>query len=262
MLGGSDGNERVGAVLSGPAAQNPESKLPAVVVLHSAWGWADDHEGMSAYAEALTKAGFITLQLRMFANSKAMKTGGPAAYLPDLFGALKFLAARPDVDPRRIAVAGFSFGGLMALVSATKWANTTYGSGGQRFAAHAPFYPVCWIFKANVKGRQSPVPADAWVQWTGAPIRLYAGAIDDYDDKDPNACQDAVDSLPEPERTAFSVRVFPDATHGWDQLRSAKFYEKLACKGRGCNNANQPNAMATQQSLKDLIDFLSRSMPL
>ena len=259
--GGDDGSEKAEAALSRPAAQSPARKLPAVVLLHSAWGWADEHEGVGTYAEALGKSGFITLELRMFATSKAMKAGGPAAYLPDLFGALKFLASRPDVDARRIAVAGYSFGGLLALVSATTWATSKYGSGGSRFAAHAPFYPICWIFKANVKGRQSPVPSDAWLQWTGAPVRIYAGAIDDYDDKDPHACLEAVESLPELQRKAFSVQVFPDATHGWDQARSASFYEKLACKGRGCSNTNQPNPKTTQQSIKDLIDFLSKAMP-
>lgn len=258
--GGGDSSETTEAVLSRPA-QSHQSKLPAIVLLHSAWGWADDHEGAGTYAEALTKSGFITLELHMFANYKAIKAGGPAAYLPDLFGALKYLASRPDVDARRIAVAGYSFGGLMALTSATTWATSRYGSAGTRFAAHAPFYPICWVFKANVKGRQSPVPSDAWLQWTGAPVKIFAGAIDDYDDKDPNACQDAVDSLPEIQRKAFSVRVFPNATHGWDQRRSANFYEKLACKGRGCTNTNQPNPEATQQSIKDLIDFLSKAMP-
>jgi dienelactone hydrolase len=259
-VGGADSSEKVSAALSRPRDQAPGARLPAVVLLHSAWGWSD--EGVTGkYAEALSKAGFIALEVHMFANSAGMKQGGPVAYLPYAFGALKYLVSRPDVDPRRIGVAGYSFGGLLAFVAATTWATERFSAGGSRFAAYAPFYPICWIVKANAKGRQSPVPTEAWRKWTGAPVRIYAGALDDYDDKDPGACQDAVDSLPEDQRKAFSVRVFPNATHGWDQTKSASFFEKLACKGRGCNNANRQNPEATEESIKDLIGFFGGAMP-
>lgn len=256
--GGTEAAESGTALLSYPTTTSPSGPLPAVVLLHSKWGWSDQHEGVGTYAQALRNAGFATLELRMFPNSSSARPGGPAAYLPDLFGALRFLAARPDIDAKRIAVAGYSFGGLLALVSATKWANVTYGNADLQFSAHAPFYPICWVFKANIKGRQSPVPTDAWLQWTGAPVRIYAGALDDYDDKDPGACRDAVDSLPDAQRKPFSVQVFPDATHGWDQPLAANFFEKLACKGKGCYNTNTPNRKAAEQSTKDLIEFLSR----
>jgi uncharacterized protein len=259
-VSGGDSNEKVEAALSLPANRVPGGKLPAVVLLHSAWGWSE--EGVTGrYAEALSKAGFAALEVHMFPSANAMKQGGPVSYLPYAFGALKYLSTRADVDPRRIGVAGYSYGGLLALVMATTWAAERFGNGGARFSAYAPFYPICWILKANAKGRQSPVPTDAWAHWTGAPVRIYAGALDDYDDKDPGACQDAVDALPESERKAFSVRVFPNATHGWDQTRSASFYEKLACKGRGCDNVNRQNPEATEESVKDLIDFMNRAMP-
>jgi dienelactone hydrolase len=257
---GGDG-DNAEAILSLAAGQNAGTKSPAVILLHSAWGWADAHEGVGTYAAALSRSGFAVLELHMFANAGAIKPGGPTAYLPELFGALKYLASRQEVDPRRIAVAGYSFGGVMALTAATTWAAGKYGGDSLRFAAHAPFYPICWVLKANAKGRKSPVPADAWLQWTGAPVRIYAGALDDYDDRDANACQDAVDSLPEAQRKAFSVRVFPEATHGWDQPRDARFFEKLGCKGRGCSNTNTPNPEATRQSVEDLISFLSKAMP-
>lgn len=258
--GGADGGQKAEAAVLRPPAQDPTKKLPAVVLLHSAWGWNDDHEGFHTYGEALSKAGFLALELRMFPRSNSSR-GLPGAYLPELFGALKYLASRPDVDSKRIAVAGFSFGGILTLISATSWANDKFSSTGLRPAAYAPFYPVCWVMKESVKGRPSAVPTSAWSSWTGAPVRIYAGAMDDYDDKDPNACTDFVEALPESQRKAFSVRVFENATHGWDQRLPANFNEKLACKGRGCNNSNVPNPEATQQSIKDLIDFLSGAMP-
>jgi hypothetical protein len=99
------------------------------------------------------------------------------------------------------------------------------------------------------------------LEWTGAPVKIFSGGKDDYDDRDPNACQEAIDSLPELGRKSFSVKVYASATHGWDQRRAASFYEAQACKGRGCYNSNAPDAQVTQQSIKDLIEFLGIAMP-
>ena len=258
-VGGGDGSRKIEALVRQPPAGSGQTTYPAVILLHSSWGWADDHEGVEVYAEALSRAGYVTPEPRMFPGMGG--NGPPASYLPELFGVLKYAATRPDVDPNRIAVSGFSFGGILSLIAATKWANESYLNGSPRAAAYAPFYPVCWFFKAYVKGRPSPVPTDAWLEWTGAPVKIFAGGKDDYDDRDPNACQEAIDGLPELGRKSFSVKVYASATHGWDQRRSATFYEPLACKGRGCNNSNLPDAQVTRQSNKDLIEFLGTAMP-
>jgi len=257
---GTQSSERAEAVFSRPSTPNAGSKLPAVVLLHSGWGWSDQHEGVSLYAQALQKAGFATLELHMFPTHRFAKAGGPTAYLPELFGSLNYLASNSEIDPNRIGVAGYSFGGFLALVAATSWANKTYGKTGQQFSAYAPFYPVCWLLKANAQGRKSPVPTEAWMDWTGKPIRIFAGAIDDYDNRDPNTCQEAVDALPASQRSTFSVQVYPDATHGWDQPVGASFFEKQACKGRGCNNTNRPNKQVAEQSTKDLIEFMLKNL--
>ena len=257
-VGGSDGSRRVEAPVRQPV-RSGQTKYPAVILLHSSWGWADPHEGVQVYAEALSSAGYVTLEPRMFPGVGG--NGTASSYLPEFFGVLRYAATRPDVDPNRIAVSGFSFGGILSLIAATKWANESYLNGSPRVAAYAPFYPVCWLLKANVKGQPSPVPTNAWLEWTGAPVRIFAGGKDDYDERDPNACQEAIDSLPESARKSFSVMVYPSATHGWDQRRSANFYAEIACKGRGCYNINKPDAQVAQQSLKDLIEFLGTAMP-
>ena len=258
-IGGSAGSRKIEALVRRPSAGSGQSKYPAVILVHSSWGWADDHEGVKIYAEALSGAGYVTLEPRLFPGGGG--NGGPASYLPEFFGVLRYAATRADVDPNRIAVSGFSFGGMLSLIAATKWANDLYINGSPRVAAYAPFYPVCWLLEANVRGQPSPVPIDAWLEWTGAPVRIFAGGKDDYDDRDSNACQEAIDSLPELGRKSFSVKVYASATHGWDQRRAATFYERLACKGRGCYNSNAPDAQVTRQSIKDLIEFLGTAMP-
>jgi dienelactone hydrolase len=209
---------------------------------------------------ALQEVGFATLELRMFPALASAKPGGPSAYLPELFGSLNYLATNPDIDPKRIGVAGYSYGGLLTLVAATTWANKTYAMPDQQFSAYASFYPMCWVLKANAQGRKSPVPASAWMEWTGRPIRIFAGANDDYDNRDPKACENAVSALPVAQQRGFSVQVYPDATHGWDQKKGATFFEKLACNGRGCNNTNQPNRQVTELSIKELTGFMSTNL--
>jgi dienelactone hydrolase len=257
--GDADGSRRIEALVRQPSGGSTQTRHPAVILLHSSWGWADDHEGVAVYAKALSRAGYVTLEPHMFAGPYGH--GAPASYLPEFFGVLRYAATRPDVDQHRIAVSGFSFGGILSLIAATRWANESYLNGSPRVGAYAPFYPVCWLFKANVKGQPSPVPTVAWLEWTGAPVRIFAGGKDDYDDRDPNACQEAIDSLPELGRKSFSVKVYASATHGWDQLRAATFYEQIGCKGRGCYNSNVPDAQVTQQSIKDLLEFLDTAMP-
>src|SRR5712692_9180179 len=64
---GGGGSEGVEAALSRPIDALQGSKLPAVILVHSAWGWAE--EGVTGkYAAALFKAGFITLEPHLFAN--------------------------------------------------------------------------------------------------------------------------------------------------------------------------------------------------
>jgi dienelactone hydrolase len=192
------------------------------------------------------------------------KNALPAARsnLRAVYDALAYLVGRDDVDGKHVGVAGFSYGGQLALHAAAAWAQQAYAkSPEQKFAAHAPFYPVCWAFSAFAQGsrKSPPLPEDAFARWTGAPVKIFAGGKDDYDDRDPGACADFVASLPAAHRPAFSVQLYPEATHGWDQ-RSATFYENSACKGKGCWNHNDSNADVTRRSIADLVDFFRKTL--
>jgi len=242
-----------------PAGQ----KSAAVVLLHSKGGW--EWPVTAQYAGALREAGFVVLELRLFNNARAAPP--VLTQLPALHDALRYLAAREDVDGTRIGVAGFSYGGTLALHAAAAWAQATQAQATQaktpqlKFAAHAPFYPVCWAFAATAQGKRRPpgLPADAFANWTGAPVRIFAGGRDDYDGRDPNACAEFVASLPAGQREAFSITLYPEATHGWDQA-GATFFEPIACKGRGCTNTNEANPQITRQSIAELVGYFSKTL--
>jgi dienelactone hydrolase len=234
------------------------ARSPAVVLLHSKGGWETPVTGQ--YASALSAAGYVVLEPRLFRNGSAAPP--VLSTLPMAYDALRYLAGRDDVDARRIGVAGFSYGGTLALHAAAAWAQAAYAkTAGLRFAAHAPFYPVCWAFAATAAGKRKPpgLPDQAFAKWSGAPVHIFAGGRDDYDERDANACAGFVAQLPEAQRGAFAVTVYPEATHGWDQA-SAKFFEPIACKGRGCINTNEANADITRQGIADLTAFFGKTL--
>ena len=43
-IGGGDGARKVEALVRQPSSGSGQAKYPAVILLHSSWGWADDHE--------------------------------------------------------------------------------------------------------------------------------------------------------------------------------------------------------------------------
>ena len=99
----------------------PNKNLPAVVILHGSAGV--DFRG-DFYARALNDAGIATLEIDMWEargiNGAADRPPVPLFTYPDAFGALKFLSAHPNIDPNRIGVMGFSWGGAVTLASATE----------------------------------------------------------------------------------------------------------------------------------------------
>ena len=69
------------------------------------------------------------------------------------FGALKFLSEHPNIDPNRIGVLGFSWGGVVTMASATELYASQFG-GNLRFAAHVAHYPICYAYNLPIPGAE------------------------------------------------------------------------------------------------------------
>ncbi|MCY1074926.1 dienelactone hydrolase family protein [Archangium lansingense] len=233
---------------------NAQGKVPAVVIAHGSAGV--DTRG-SFHAQALHAAGIATLELDMW-SARGLAGGAEgrpravAETLPDAWGALKYLSAHPSIDGTRIGIMGFSWGGLMSMLSATR----RYVAGaesGQRFAAHAPFYPVCWAYNR--------VPSYEFGDLTGAPVFIQAGAADQYDD--PDSCQKLVDSLAPADRESVSLTVYPGATHGWDRLEPAvQISDPYSHTGQGGQVNIAPSPETAETSRRAMVDFFRRSFGL
>ena len=92
-------------------------RRPGVLVLHGIDG---PQPAIEAFARNLTAEGFVTLTPDLFSLHEFGSEGrvDHPLVLGDLAGALAFLKQLPEVDPARIGVVGFSFGGRLAVLAA------------------------------------------------------------------------------------------------------------------------------------------------
>jgi len=183
--------------------------MPAVVIVHGSAGV----DGRSIdHAQALQRAGIATLEVDLW--SARWPQGGPLRRpqgvpetLPDAYGALAFLAAHTAIDKTRIGIMGFSWGGVVSMLSATRANAEKLAPNGVRFAAHAPFYPVCWVY--------GKVPGYDFAALTGAPVLLQSADQDDYDG--PDTCDKLRAGLAPADRNVIEVVRIPGATHAFDR---------------------------------------------
>lgn len=181
---------------------------PAVLICHG----SDGVDGRGAfYAEALNASGIATLEIDMWAargvvRGAAARPSAVPKTLPDAFGGLAFLRRQPEIDPSRIAIAGFSWGGVVAMLTAARgtadrWAN------GDGFVAHAAFYPVLWSYNS--------APGHDFKDLTGAPVLIQAGARDAYDT--PAAVRAFEARLDAETRRHVELVIHDGATHAFDR---------------------------------------------
>lgn len=234
-----------------PLAPLPAPR-PAVLLVHGSAGVDSRAE---CYAAALNRAGFVTLEIDLWAARGVTKPEerpkSVAETLPDAFAALDFLCGRRDVDPSRIGIMGFSWGGVVSMLSATEPARTAYARPGQKFAAHAPLYPVCWVY--------NHVPGFEFNELTGAPVFIQSGAEDRYDD--PDSCARLVDALSPQNRNLVRYVTYANATHAWDRKEpDITPNDPMSHNGKGGAVPFRYNADVTKRSMQAVVAFFARTL--
>lgn len=116
----------------------------------------------------------------------------PADAGKDVVAAALWLKSQSSVDPARIAVIGWSFGGGAVLVALSEQGGKPLG-----FSRAVVYYPVC----RNVRGWKTETPV----------LMLLAG---DDDVAPARACQEAAHNSAKPD--AVKIVVYPGAQHGFD----------------------------------------------
>ncbi|MEM7692972.1 MAG: dienelactone hydrolase family protein [Pseudomonadota bacterium] len=174
---------------------------PAVILLHGAGGVSGAREGR--YAREFAAQGIAVAVIDIF---RARNGGGfverlikttEAMALADAFAVRDALAAMPEIDGDRIALIGFSYGGMSATYAAYAQVVETFGA--TPFAAHVAFYGPC-------------IARFEDVSTTGAPVMMLWGDRDAI--MDPEACLATADDL---RRGGSRVEIARyDAMHRWD----------------------------------------------
>jgi dienelactone hydrolase len=197
-------------------------RVPAVILLHGSDG-VTRHQ--YATARSLVALGLAVFVVDSFTARGVDNTIGdqgavtPYSMLVDAYQALALLRTHPRIDGRRVALVGWSKGGMVADWASRERYRAQLAPPGVAFAAHAAFYPWC--------GEQH-VP----VHLTGAPLLYLVGARDDWTGAAP--CIDYVERV----RTAgFTVRLalYPDAEHGFDFPGRFRRYLPAATSWAACN---------------------------
>jgi len=116
----TDGVQLKGWFLTGSAGQKEETpRRPAIVLCHGLGASKADFTGL---ASNLVQAGFHVLlfDFRAHGESDGFRTSFGYLEQRDLEGAIRFLKQRLDVYPERIGAYGFSMGGAVVILTASK----------------------------------------------------------------------------------------------------------------------------------------------
>lgn len=190
LLRGQGEPARIHGHLFLPPEEVPARRIGAVILLHGSGGL---YEAMlDFWPRQFNAAGWAVLALDSFGPRGVVSTAEDQSQVPfaadtaDAFAALRLLASHPRIDPQRIAVMGFSRGGISAWRSALQRVIASQKlPGGLRFAAHVPVYAggCAGIFRVTPRpGVFSPAPM-LWVHGDAddytplAACREYAGRI-------------------------------------------------------------------------------------
>ncbi|SDG26024.1 dienelactone hydrolase family protein [Pelagibacterium luteolum] len=189
-----------------------EGPYPAVIILHGSSGAGS--MGYRDWETRLNAAGFATLLVDSYTARGVEEIFSDQGRLGefyavyDAYRAADALARHAAIDPGRIAVLGFSRGGIGALYSAMDRFAFLYGPA-EPLAAHVPFYPPCNF------ALEDPL------QTTGAPIRLFHGEADDWNPL--AACERYIAALAAAGTNA-EITTYPDASHAFDNSAAPAFF--------------------------------------
>jgi dienelactone hydrolase len=227
---------------------------PAVVLLHGCGGQLDAKgrlgQRMHEYAALLTAEGWHALALDSFVTRGVKEVctvrAGERSVTQthrrlDALGALRWLAAQPGVDPRRLVLLGWSNGGSTVLAATNRLQRDVMQAEVHPRAAVA-FYPGC---EAELARRYAAV----------APTLLLVGERDDWTPAQP--CRSLAGAI----GSGARLVAYPDAHHGFDgsaPLRHRRDVPGGANPGQGVTVGGNPAARAAARA--ELLAFLREAL--
>lgn len=160
---------------------------PAVVLIHGSGGIYDAMLGY--WPRLFNAAGIAVLAVDSFGSRGVKSTADDQSQVPfaadtaDAFAALRLVASHPRIDPARIAVMGFSRGGITAWRTAVeRIAASQRLPDTLRFAAHVPVYSGGCVGAFRLVVKPGVFSAKAPMLWVHGDADDYTpiGACRDY----------------------------------------------------------------------------------
>ncbi len=197
-------------------------KVPAVVLMHGSGGVYSAM--LDFWPKQFNAAGYAVLAVDSFGPRGVKSTADDQSQVPfaadvaDAFAALKLAASHPRIDAGRIAIMGFSRGGITTWRAAVERVIAAQGlPDGLRFAAHVPVYSGGCVgaFRLIVKPGV----------FSKAPMLWIHGDADDYTPIAP--CQDYAERIGKA-GTPVEFAVIPGARHKFDSDDPGRHYLKGA----------------------------------
>ncbi|MGH7114025.1 MAG: dienelactone hydrolase family protein [Stellaceae bacterium] len=212
------------------AKPDAPGRHPAVVVLHGCGGFGT-YEPVAA--EVLKSYGYVALALDSLdgINSCTNRDGATAEAF-DAYAALSWLARQDFVDPGRVAVLGFSMGGIAALDDVEAGVGAIEKAEKRHFRAAIAYYP-CTRYRAGVMT---------------VPTLILVGEKDDWSPA--SYCREMM-ARRAGKGAPVSLIVYPGATHAFNIPAPAREY-------LGHHLAYDPQA--TADAWRQVRDFLQATL--
>lgn len=179
--------------------------FPAVVGLHGSGGYAPAHD---RWATRLTASGYAMFLVDSYTPrgyreiiSVGLQTVPPELRVKDAVGALEYLQTRKEINPKEIAVLGWSQGATTAVMATATMRQTLIAKTAPHFAAAIALYPRCDQYMTNTQ----PVG--------DTPLLVLMGSADSVT---PAAACDTLFGAWLSKGAAVSLIVYPGQQHNFD----------------------------------------------
>ncbi len=242
------------------ALYKPEGNgpFPALVLVHQCAGLssgARQNVSMLAWAKEAVARAYVALLIDSLGPRRvAMVCYGPqggvnlARGVRDVLQAAEHLRRFDFVDPKRIAVAGYSWGAMVALLASSRlWGEAL--APGERFAAAVSFYPGCFTIRPPFGAPYEIVNADL-----DRPVLVLMGEEDT--ETPAGECVAKLEAAKSGGAPA-QWHVYPDATHCWD-CTSLDGFSKIDFRGNRV--VYRYDEDVTRDSARRMFEFLAQVM--
>ena len=229
--------------------------FPTVLLLHTCAAVDFDPQHMRYWVSRALEEGYVAFVVDSWGQRGIFQGtcfGVPPGFAPmpvrvrDAYEALRHLGKFDFVDTSRVAAMGFSMGGRVAHLLASKEIAARFSK--QRFAATVAVYGQCF---SREFGMTFVLPD------SDAPLLSLLGELDE--DGDPRECLPRLQKLKE-SGAPVEWHVFPNTGHAWDQPKSSppRRVRQIGSSPEGVLFAY--DAKVADESRKRAFEFLARHL--